>query len=192
MTQKIRVADEKLGLLLRREQELNRRVSEGTLDIDLVLSDLQKLIEGKSFNSNTLQIFSDTSLSERINLGRYGCVDDDVTEKNFPEKVEKNYEVKYQIFHFNKSIFSDYVVVEMKKEGFKPASIHELLKLGEIQPNLQREFPIVALGTVCSNTRIGIRVPFLYDDGVRRNLGLGWFDGEWPDHDRFLGVRKVT
>ncbi len=189
MTQKIRVADEKLGILLRREQDLNRRVLEGTLDINKVLIKLQKIIEGEL--EKILSISSSPSLSDRIALGKYDWVDKDITEKNFPIKVEKYHEVEYKLFCFNRSISSHSAIEKMKDEGFKPGNILELLKLGEIQSNLQREFPIVALGSTWQDGGGG-RVPVLNCDDAMRELALYWFEDGWHSNYRFLGVRQVA
>ncbi len=48
MTTKYVVADDLLGQLARKQQELNRRVLEGTLDPQRVLQSLQYIIEGRS------------------------------------------------------------------------------------------------------------------------------------------------
>lgn len=188
MTQKNRVADEKLGLLLRREQELNRRILEGTLDINKVLTKLQKIIEGKL--ERALFVLSSLSLSDRIALGKYDWVNDDITEKNFPTAVEKDYEVEYKIFHFNRLISSESAIAEMEKEGYRPGNLAELLKLGEIQPGLQREFPIVALGSVWCDALGNRYVPVLDCDDRKRKLDLFWFVSDWNGVYRFLAVRK--
>jgi hypothetical protein len=194
MTQKIRVADEDLAKLFRREQELNRRILEGTLDIDLVLSDLQKLIEGKSFSPKILKLFiiSSLSLSDCIALGKYDWVNDHINEKNFPTKTKRDYEVEYRIFHLNKYISSESAIAEMEKEGFKPGNILELLKFGDNQPELQRQFPIVALGSVWRNANDGRIVPVLDYVGGKRKLDLYRFGHDWLDRYRFLGVRNIS
>jgi|GEM_PF-1378792 hypothetical protein len=188
MTQKIRVADEDLATLFRREQELNRRITEGTLDINKVLVKLQRIIEGEL--EKILFIYPSLSLSDRIAAGKYNWVNSDITEKNFPTSVEKDYEVEYRIFHFNRSISSESAIVETKKEGFRAGNSVELLKLGEIKPELQREFPIVALGSSWRDAR-GRRVPVLGRNDDKRVLDLRWFEGVWNDNFRFLGVRHV-
>jgi len=37
---------------------------------------------------------------------------------------------------------------EMKKEGFRPSTVEELLALGAKYPNLQRRFPVMAFGSL--------------------------------------------
>ncbi len=137
-----------------------------------------------------LSISSSLSLSDRIALGKYGWVNSDITEENFPEKVGKDYEVEYKVFHFNRSISSESAIAEMEKEGFRAGNLAELLKLGEIKPELQREFPIVALGSTWRDAGGARYVPVLGCDDGRRRLGLHWFGGGWGGNVRFLGVRK--
>lgn len=68
----------------------------------------------KSFFS----ILSSLSLSDRIACGKYDLVNSDINEKNFPTKVEKDYEVKYELFHYGKDMSSDSVIADMEKKGF--------------------------------------------------------------------------
>jgi hypothetical protein len=192
MTQKNRVADENLATLFRREHELNRRILEGTLNINLVLSDLQNLIEGKSFSSTVLSIPILPSLSERIIFGQYDNVDPKITEKNFPEKATERYHVEYKLFLFEKNIWrKSGEIAEIKKEGFEPANIHELLQLGGEQPNLQKQFPIIALGSVLDNNHGSRDVPVIDCYNNQRRLLLYWF-GHWHYNCRFLGVRRIS
>jgi hypothetical protein len=137
-----------------------------------------------------LKISANLSFSDRIALGKYDWTNSNINDKNFSDKAEKDYEVECKLFHFNKSILSEFAIAEMEKEGFKPANILELLKLGEINPNLQREFPIVALDSVWRGADSHHHVPVLNYDDDRRWLSLYWSGLGWGDDCRFLGVRK--
>ncbi len=138
-----------------------------------------------------LKISANLFLSDRIALGKYGWVNSNINEKNFPTTAEKDYEVEYKVFHFDRFVSSDDVIVEMEKEGFKPANILELLKLGEVEPDFQREFPIVALDSAWRSADGDHDVPFLNYDGGERGLSLGWCGRRgWNGRCRFLGVRK--
>ncbi|MCG2694619.1 hypothetical protein L6261_00860, partial [Candidatus Parcubacteria bacterium] len=122
--------------------------------------------------------------------GKYDWSNSDVTSKNFPrsENGTKG-EREVALFHFNKTMTSEQVIAEMDKVGYRPATIWELLGLGIAQPNLQREFPIIALGSVC--VLDGLRlVAILCRYAVGRYLSLGWFGGDWRDVCRFAGVCK--
>jgi hypothetical protein len=80
----------------------------------------------------------------------------------------------------------------MEKEGFKPSNILELLRLGEIKPYLQKEFPIAALGSLWCVTGSHHRVPFLNFGDGKRELNLISFGNDWRGSFRFLGVRQVA
>ena len=84
---------------------------------------------------------------------------------------------------------SERAVVEMQREGFRPARIEELLALGAQHPELQRSFPIVALGSVWKKSNILFYVPCLclvFD--AYRTLSLGDFGSVWDDQCRFAAV----
>lgn len=81
----------------------------------------------------------------------------------------------------------------MDHEGFRPATLPELLSLGAICPWLQLGFRIVALGTQsCGECGI-MEVPMLCEIDDRRHLSMvqaGPTNGSWKASDRFLAVRK--
>ncbi|MEI6553201.1 MAG: hypothetical protein WCO09_01410, partial [bacterium] len=73
---------------------------------------------------------------------------------------------------------------------WEPAKIENLLAYGAKNPEEQRKFPIVGLGSVGEVG--GYRyVPCLRRYVSRRDLGLGCWDGGWRDYYRFLAVRKI-
>lgn len=133
------------------------------------------------------------TLQEMINAGNYGWTNSNITEKNFPISLEmtgKKVEVSAKLFHFNREISSEDAISEMDKAGYRPATLAEILALGEAQPKLQRQFPIIALGSVWRRADGNRDVPSLNVDGSGRRLYLDWFDGDWSADCRFLAVRK--
>ncbi|MDI6734190.1 MAG: hypothetical protein QMD50_01710 [Patescibacteria group bacterium] len=139
---------------------------------------------------NVPHIFADLTLSDRIKRGKYDWVNSDITEKNFPTNVPADYKAEYKLFHFNRYISSEDVIKEMDKEGFRPGVLAELLAFGEKEPDLQRQFPIVALGSLW-RLLSGCRcVPVLDHGDAGRGLGLSLFELVWNGHHRFLAVRK--
>jgi hypothetical protein len=78
----------------------------------------------------------------------------------------------------------------MEKAGYRPARIEELLALGASQPELQKEFPIVALASVWRGPGGDRRVPYLRWDVAGRRLDLSWFEYGWTGDYRFAAVRK--
>lgn len=131
----------------------------------------------------------DRSIADSLKAGKYDWKNDNLTDANFPSKEKGECEVEFGLFHFNKTISSDDAIAKMKTEGFRPATIRELLAYGEKNPEVQREFTIVALGSVA---RL---------DGHRGVGFLGWgfsgrfadlfcCDGVWDGGYRFLAVRN--
>lgn len=127
------------------------------------------------------------SLTDLIAQGKYDWVNSDITADNFPVDGLVNPDEETRLFHFNQEMSSDDVVAEMDKEGWKPATIWHLLILGIKNPELQKQFPTIALGSVWRGF-----VPVLPWDGIhrRRNLGLRRLDVRWFGVCRFLAVRK--
>ena len=191
MTTERIVTDEQVAKLAKRQWELFRRVKEGTLDVDKICLSLQKLIESDRLSFNIVVDY-ERSLSEMIKAGKYDWPNNDIAADHFPIKGKDKgkQEKNVVLFHFDKTMSSEQVIVEMDKEGFLPAKIEDNLALGEIQPELQKQFPIVALGSIWRDAVALPRVSCLYWDGTRRALHLCWFAYSWDPDSRFLAVRK--
>jgi len=128
-----------------------------------------------------------------IEAGKYDWTSSDITEKHFLLPTELNGEnvsVSTKLFHFNHVISSKNAITEMYKAGYRPAALAELLALGEAHPELQKEFPIVALGSIWCGRGGNHDVPVLNFDEDGRELVLNWFVNDWFCSCRFLGVRK--
>ena len=141
----------------------------------------------------TLTVDYSRTVEQMIAGGNYGWKNSDITEKNFPlptKLLGKKITASTKLFHFERSISSEDAISEMNKAGFRPATLAELLALGEAHPELQKEFPIVALGSVWRDERGDRLVPVLYFDDDGRELGLNWLGFDWDDNYRFFGVRK--
>ena len=149
----------------------------------------QVIVEAGKKVRDIFSVFVDCTLplEEMIVLGKYDWVNSDVNKKNFPidEKVKAN--VPMRVFHFDKNMSSAAVAEAMDKEGWKPAKIWHLLFFGAKYPELQKKFPIVALGSVWHGC-----VAYLGWDSFicERSLYLSRIDHAWNDYWRFLAVRK--
>lgn len=103
--------------------------------------------------------------------------------------LEKSDVQEIQLLHFDRYISSEDAIVEMKKMGLRPATASELLTFGANHPNVQRNFPIVALGTVHEINRRPHVLALDDGFGVRR-ASLGWFVGAWGGYWRFAAVKS--
>jgi len=186
------VADEQYGQLWRRLGEVARRVDEGTIPFDATMDALQGLVEDRFILVAVYPVTVDygLSLAEMIKVGKYDWVNDLITAKHFPFTGEGMVELKVQLVHFKRRIESDDAIKEMDGMGLQPLALSELLAFGAKFPEVQREFPIIALGSVWQY-RVGYRhVPELWGYDHGRSLRLRWFGNRWHDYYRFAAVRK--
>ena len=138
----------------------------------------------------SLSIDYEMSVDEAKKRGNYDWVNNNITQENFPTKRKGKAEIEIKLFHFNRYISSEDVIKEMDNAGYRPAELHELLVLGEKYPDLQREFPIAALGSVWLAPDGNRDVPFLNRLGSKRILNLSWLELDWNGRWRFVALRK--
>jgi hypothetical protein len=130
------------------------------------------------------------SLAQMITVGNYDWVNPNISEKNFPVKGKGQVEFNVELVHYGKSMNSDNIVQDMASRGLRPATLLELLAFGTAYPDKQREFPIVAFGSVRLRWNGQEYVACLNGDGSKRGLRLRFWGGDWDDDYRFLAVRK--
>jgi hypothetical protein len=95
-----------------------------------------------------------------------------------------------ELVHFNRVMTTDQALEELDKQDFRLATIEELLAFGATYPELQREFPIVELGSAWRDQHGMRRVAYLHREGSRRTLHLYGIKSDWYGSYRFLAVRK--
>lgn len=160
-----------------------------------VLEGRATIVFGESVSQNlipeTLTITVDYGLSfvEMIAAGGYDWKNGDITEERFPVKGIGKVERDVELVHYGYDISSEDAVKDLAKRGLRPATIEELLAFGTKYPDLQRKFPIVALG---SSARVSVfrYVPCLCGSDARRDLYLYWCGDDWDGCCRFLAVRN--
>ncbi|MEK7520415.1 MAG: hypothetical protein AAB581_04220 [Patescibacteria group bacterium] len=156
---------------------------------DTILDKFVDILAGGTKSIFIITLNHTLSLTDMIAAGHYDWVNDDITAEHFPVKGKGAAELAVELVHFDRSISSGDAVKEMEKMGLRPATHEELLAFGAKYPDIQREFPIVALG---SSAQIHGRrfVLFLFRYGSERFLSLFWWDSFWGADYRFLGVRN--
>lgn len=167
----------------------------GDDDLRRILSDqslrrkLGDLIVAAPRDRYSVTVNYDQSLKDMIAAGRYDYVNADITAKNFPINARGKTEVAIELVHFDRRMTSEEVLSEFDKRGLRAAILFEGLAFAAANPDLQRQFPIVFLGSV--RDWLGYRdVPCLGRDGSGRGLYLSWFEVGWGEPSRFAAVRK--
>lgn len=135
-------------------------------------------------------------LDDMVMAGKYFQVGEYFTKAHFPKIMGEAVELDVALIHFNHEISSsDRAIKELDKIGYRPATIEELLSFGATYPNIQREFPILALGSSCRVLGGDRRAAYL--DKYRSSYGseerfldMGMWDGILGSRFRFLAVCK--
>jgi hypothetical protein len=135
---------------------------------------------------------SEVTLSQRIDAGQYGWVNDDITEKRFPIMLPAGPR-DLAIVCFHEEMSSKQVEEWATENAYELAKLEDLLAVGSHSEHkeLQRRFPIVALGYVAVIHEYR-RVPYLYSSGTERDLHLYWCDNDWYAKYRFLLRKKPS
>jgi len=138
----------------------------------------------------TVLVDETLSVEEAVKLGSFDRSNENITSVNFPKPASgQKLEKEVVLFHFGRNMSSEAVIAEMDKAGYKPATIWDLLGLAVKEPDLQRKFPILALGSVC-RLNGHRRVAYLCESSGDRRLSLDYFGSDWSGCFRFAGVRK--
>jgi hypothetical protein len=104
----------------------------------------------------------------------------------------ENVEIKFKLFCFNPDISPQDAISEMDKVAYRPANLMELLALGAAYPELQRQFLIIAPGSIWPATGGSHFVTGLSVCGSKRWLLLVWLYGFIKGNCRFLGTPKAS
>lgn len=146
--------------------------------------------DAPSTTTYPVEIDYNDTFEQRLGAGRYDWKNPHIKEKNFPVKSKGKVNRVLELVHFGKFMSTEAVLAAIDAQGYRPATIEELLAFGAKYPELQREFPIVELGSVWRDWDDDLSVAYLVRDGSRRNLGLGRVEDGWYGRFRFLVVGK--
>jgi hypothetical protein len=125
-------------------------------------------------------------IEERIKEGSFDYSDPKITSKRFPlVGHEKTREVKTRLVQFQKTMSSEEALTEIRKRNLRPANAHELISFAEKNPETQKDFPIIALGSIWKDMALS-----LYGSSSKRWLVLNHWNNDWVEFCRFLAVEK--
>lgn len=135
----------------------------------------------------------DKGIKRAIAEGEYRLINREINIEDFPIRVQETFgngkiEVVASLFNFENNINSRPAIKEMKKVGYRPAIPLELLALGAIYPELQKEMTIIGLGEPICVNKIYPRVLSLDVLTNFRRLDLLYFNYVWSPQDYFLGI----
>ncbi len=192
------VTDEQYGLFCRKLGEVVRRVDEGTLPLEPTLTALQAVVEGeflKVYGSFVVNIdYNCLIVSGMLYCGgRVAPIEcfDTLVVRFVPAYKEGKRTVNMSVICFGEKVETRQAITTMKRQGFRPARLEELLALVEVHPdlaNLAQRLPLIALSNI-----VGAGVPFL-DKETHGLFHLrcrkeDWLGG-WTDICWFAVVRE--
>jgi hypothetical protein len=130
----------------------------------------------------------DLPLAGAITEGNYNWVNTNITEQNFPRPQHEHgkHEIPFRLFHFDKNIASENIIQRMGQKDFRPVALRQLLAWGKVNPELQCQFPIIALGSVWRHSDGRLHVPGIWGYSSDYYLVLSWLDDAWDPYSRFL------
>ncbi len=129
-----------------------------------------------------------TTINELVKQGCYDWSDPAIKDGHF--NIDVPHRAEIILLHFQDRMDGETALKALWRNNFRAASMPELLTLGIKYPKLQKDFPIVALGSIVRY--IGGRrfVGCLYYEAGERKVYLRWFDCDWYNHVRFAAVRR--
>ena len=148
------------------------------------------IVRGTVGNAYPLTVDYSKTFEQMIAAGSYDWVSSDITSEHFPVKGTGEIELEGQLIHYGRNMSSEAVLADLDQRGLRPATMAELLAFGAKYPELQRQFPIVELGSVWQSPDGDRDVGCLGRGGRGRGLRLGWFEDDWYADCRFLAFRK--
>lgn len=124
-----------------------------------------------------------------LGAGNYDWMNSDISDEHFPQKKIGETSITVRLMNFGRVISTKDIFIEFKKSGLRPANPAELLALGAKYPNLQKQFPIIALGqTWLLPNKDRMVVCLAWHSMLRRVHLLCQFRRDWPAHCRFAAV----
>lgn len=193
MTRKPLVSDEQLGQLARKQNDLFRRVREGTLPVDQVLGGVQQIIEGNYGvlrGGNITKLLVPYDEYRTIHKDRYYGLGD-VKTSDVPEMETGTKPVRFRELEFDHDPSDQEVLDKAEAENCRQPS------RAEAETYIRR----LSAEQLGKNARVGLIGPGVRRDGrLRRvdvigypsgvDLSWGWAGGHWGRGCRFVVVCK--
>lgn len=126
------------------------------------------------------------TIETAIELGKYDWVNGVFTKELYPTTYSGSIRKQLRILRTSRDCNTEDVLAQMKRRHAMPASLFELLAFAGMYPEVQREFPVVALGLPSRARHPSV----VYITGSESNRGLGCCspEGNWSWRYHFLEV----
>lgn len=147
-------------------------------------------------NAFTVTVNYGRSLRNSVKAGKYDWSNRHITAERFPSKRTGTANVEIILVKFENKMGFDDSVREIDNRGLRPVELPELLAFGGKYPNVQKRFPVVALGSVWHHPNGFRDIPFLNRCDDERTLDLCSCVYDWDPHSwfaslfRFAAIRK--
>lgn len=129
------------------------------------------------------------TLEQMIAAGRYDWANGEIDKAGFVINGHGDLAVNLELAYPGRNILSDGFIANLDPEIHRVATAEEGLAFGAKYPEIQRQYPIVILGSVGQIEGEGY-VLGLYCSDTERDLHLYWYGHDWGILCRFLVVRK--
>ena len=159
-------------------------------DLLALLANPKGSVASKPADAYSVVINFGKTVEQMKDDGHYDWSNSNINSQNFPLSGEGTVNVTLELVHLNRLASSQDVLDHLEANGMRPATVEELLMFGVTYPDIQREFPIVCLGSSWVDPDGDRDVPYLRRDGSERDLDLFWLGNDWNGICRFLAVRK--
>ena len=140
----------------------------------------------------SIRVNNGQSVEEAVKAGGYDWKSGYFTNEHFPSTCSGTENVSLHLVHFGREMTTEEALEELDGQNLQPATIGDLLALGANSDtrDLQRQFPIVALGSYWDGPYNCRNVPALLGDNNGRDASMFWIKRPWEEDMRFLAVKK--
>ena len=147
-----------------------------------------------TFNPDSFTLVANygTKLEDQGKEGRYDYVNPNFTSANFPTELTGTVNLENgRLVHFGRDMSTEAALKKLDEMGLRPGNAHELAAFGIKFPEVQRDYPIVALGGKrWQSPDDGECVAYLSRWLGERELGLSVVADDWCVSYRFLAFPK--
>ena len=147
------------------------------------LNERTDMISGRRFPA---EIDYGRPLEEAISSAGLDYINATINEENFPSGQTGKTSANVRFARFDSLMTTQDVLTVISEADMKPVDITTLVAISEQHPELQRQFPIVGLGSVWSSNID--RVPVLWGGPNGRSLFLLWTEYYWVPSFRFAAT----